>query len=290
MFSFYHRVRFKAARTSLRLPRTWWQHRGLKPSDVFLACYERSGSLWLRFVLIEILTGQPAGFENVNCIIPELHLHRNAPPILPGGRRLIKTHEQYRSEYHRAIYMVRDFRDAMLSNFARHTEWGFVSFCGGNFDAYLRAFLKGRVAQAGSWQDHVHSWLGSPLAARGDLLLIRFEDARRNPQATLQKILDFLGVTASPEVVRQAINNNSLEKMRAKEDHSKRQGYAEGVLRMHRGFEENGRCVRGGAMGGWRDKLSEAQIRLIDEYAGPALARLGYPLGSDQRVSGSEGH
>jgi len=29
---------------------------------------------------------------------------------------------------------------------------------------------------------------------------------------------------------------------------------------------------------GWRSKLTPAQVQLIEQYAGPALIRLGYPL------------
>ena len=44
--------------------------------------------------------------------------HRPMKPVLPNGGRLIKTHEQYRSQYKRAIYLMRDLRDVMLSNWA----------------------------------------------------------------------------------------------------------------------------------------------------------------------------
>ncbi len=282
--SIYRQLRFKAARTKLRIPQAWLQHRGLNPRDVFLGCYERSGSLWLRFVLLEILSRETAKFENVGQVIPEVHAHRKIAPVLPGGGRLIKTHEPYRSEYRRAIYLVRDLRDAMLSNYARHKEWGLAALYGADFDHYLLAFLQGRVTRFGSWQDHVNSWLDSPLVGRDDLLLVRFEDARRNPEKAVAKILDFLGITASPALVRQAIQNNSLEKMREKEDAAKKAGYAQGPLRMHRGFREDMRCVRKGAVGGWRERLTEQQLRLVDEHAGETLQRLGYPLGVSPSV------
>lgn len=36
--------------------------------------------------------------------------------------------------------------------------------------------------------------------------------------------------------------------------------------------------MRSGSVGGWRGKLTKAQIELIERYAGEALKRLGYPL------------
>jgi hypothetical protein len=37
--------------------------------------------------------------------------------------------------------------------------------------------------------------------------------------------------------------------------------------------------VRKGAVGGWRSKLTDAQIKIIDQYAGDMLATLGYESG-----------
>ena len=66
------RLRFRAARTPLRAPFAWWRHRDIKPDDVFLASFERSGSTWLRFLLCELLTGDSAAFERINSVIPEM--------------------------------------------------------------------------------------------------------------------------------------------------------------------------------------------------------------------------
>lgn len=281
MLSTLKRIRYKAARSKLRAPSAWLKHRGLRSNDVFLASYERSGSTWLRFVLLEILTRNSAGFESVNDFIPELGRHPDVAPLLPNGGRLIKTHEPYRREYKSAVYLVRDLRDVLLSNYARHDEMGFaVHFTDGRgFDGYLESFLKGTTTHFGSWQEHVRSWLDSPLAKNGNLLVIRYEDMRKNTEETLAKMVQFLDVKVDRELIRKAIANNSLEKMREKEDRSKRNGTAQGLLTNHKSSREDGRFVRSGAVGGWRAKLSPANAQLIQEYAGEALERMGYPPG-----------
>jgi hypothetical protein len=45
-----------------------------------------------------------------------------------------------------------------------------------------------------------------------------------------------------------------------------------------------GRFVRDGAVRGWVSKLTPAQVQLIEEHAGSALLRLGYPLSSQLRA------
>src|SRR5437867_8735637 len=103
----FRRIRHQLAKTRLRSPLTWLRHRSFDPADVFIGSYPRSGSTWLRFVLLEILTGRPSEFPSVNRSIPKVGRHNQALPLLPGGGRLIQTHEPYREEYQKAVYLVR---------------------------------------------------------------------------------------------------------------------------------------------------------------------------------------
>jgi hypothetical protein len=261
------RFRHKAARTRLRVPLIWFRNRGLDANDVFIASYPRGGSTWTRFVLYELLSGESSSFDNVNRGIPEIGIHWQAKPLLPGQGRLIKTHEPYRKEYRRAIYLVRDMRDVIFSQYSRERELGILY---DDFDGYLTKFLQGKISGFGAWQQHIQSWLECPLARSGDLLVMRFEDLRRDMESAITRIIDFLGVSARPEAVRAAIENNSLERMRQKEEKS--------VTLHHSKSGEEGRFVRKGAVGGWREKLSDEHLRLIDTYAGDAFRRMGYPL------------
>ena len=105
--SVYRKIRRKFAQTALRAPLVWWRHRGLNPTDMFFAAYPKSGTTWARFVLFEMLSGKPSGFKATNQQMPGIGLHFNALRLLPNGGRLIATHEYYRKDYGRTIYMVR---------------------------------------------------------------------------------------------------------------------------------------------------------------------------------------
>jgi hypothetical protein len=277
-------LRYKASRTRLRAPKAWWEHRGLNDKDVLFASFERSGNTWLRFVLMEILTTSDAGFLNVNQVLPEMGMHREMKPVLPNGGRLIKTHEQYRTEYKRAIYLMRDLRDVMLSNWARDKEMGFSQYFdkGRGMDGYVESFLQGKVTRFGSWQSHVNSWLECPLAKNGNLLVVRYEDLRRDTEIGLVEMLHFLGIDGDRERIRRAVENNSLRAMREKEEKAKTSGATLGkgtLLRKHRVDREDARFVRSGSVGGWTAKLSPGQIAMVAHYAGAALERAGYPAG-----------
>lgn len=277
-------LRYKASRTKLRAPIAWWENRGLNDNDFLFASFERSGNTWLRFVLMEILTKGDAGFLNVNQILPEMGTHRPMKPVLPNGGRLIKTHEQYRSEYKHAIYLMRDLRDVMLSNWARDKEMGFSQYFdnGKGMDGYVESFLQGKVTRFGSWQSHVESWLDCPLVKRGNMLVVRYEDLRKDTENGLLRMLDFLGIDGDRERIRRAVENNSLSNMREKEEKAKNSGATLGkgtLLRKHRVDKEDARFVRSGSVGGWREKLSDTQIEMVAHYAGRVLERAGYPAG-----------
>jgi hypothetical protein len=276
------RFRYKAARTALRRPLAWKQNRGLTERDVFLASVERSGNTWLRFLLAEILTDREIGFDDVDALIPEMGAHGGVAAIVPGGGRLIKTHELYRGEYKKAVYVVRDLRDVLLSHYARDLSMGFAEYYFGKngFDDYLLAFLKGRTMRYGSWQQHVQVWLESPLARSGNLLVVRFEDLRRNSEKDLQRIVEFLGAPANPDRIRAAIRNNTVEKMREKEDGSRKSQARKVFLQGTAAKNDDRRFVRSGSVQGWRKKLTPPQLELIQRYAGNVLTRLGYPDGT----------
>lgn len=261
------RWRARAARTRLRTPLVWLRHCGLDASDVFLASYPRSGNTMLRFVLGEVLSGVPSSFDRIQRIIPEIGVHGQARALCGNGLgRVIKTHEPYRREYGRAIYIVRDVRDVMLSSFARETALDVLHI--DNLDEYVRPFMRGEMTRFGSWQEHVEGWMNSPLAKRGDLLVLSFEEMRRGLDSAVVRCLEFLGKNVDPGVIQNVIRSNSLEKMRAKEDRAKTLPKSPG---------EEGRWIGKGAIRGWQRKLTEGQLKIVDEFAGDLLGRLDYP-------------
>lgn len=269
--SAFTEFRAGVARTRLRAPLVWLRHGGLDSSDVFLASYSRSGNTMLRFPMGEALSGVPATFDTIQRFVPEIGIHGHAFPLLPTGGRLIKTHEPYRREYKRAIYIVRDVRDVMLSSFARESTMGVLHVR--SLDDYVRPFMQGKMTRFGSWQGHVDGWMNSPLAKRGDLLMLSFEEMRKDLEGAVARCLEFLAKKVDPLVVQTVVRNNSLEKMRAKEDQAKR---------LPKSPKEEGRQVSQGAIQGWRQKLTERQLEIVDEFAGDMLSTLGYPCGASQ--------
>jgi len=262
------KLRHKFSRTPLRIPVIWYRHHGFRPEDVFIVSYPRSGSTWSRHTLFEILTDKKSGFRIVDANLCGVGKHHKGAPVLPGGGRLIKTQEQWREwkHYHKAIYLVRDPRDVMLSEY---TYLQNLEFFYGDLDQFVKHFVTTAVIGFGPWQRHVASWLDSPLFGTPNFCLIKFEELKQDPVAGFTRIAEFLGVKKSPEAIQSAVANSSLERMREKE------------IREPVKASVKGRFIGTGQVQAWRSKLNAGQIRLIEQYAGRELTRLGYPL-SDQ--------
>ena len=245
-------------------------HRGLNPADVFLASYPRSGNTWMRFLLYELLTGKPTDYAAVRRTIPYVGYHRGAVALLEDGGRVIKTHELWRNAYRgkRAIYIVRDARDVAISEHKFRTRNGAYNK---DFDSFVEEFLEGRVQRFGSWSAHVASWLdGDP--GSGRLHVVRFEELRADTAGVMSRVLEFLGVSRSRAEVEAAVEANSVESMRRKEDASTMK------KRIAKSPPSESRFVNKGAVGGWRGVLTEEQSRRIAAAAGPVLERAGYEV------------
>ena len=255
------KLRHTVSKTPARLPLVWIRHRGFHSSDVFVGSYPRSGSTWLRFMLLEILAGQVSGFENTNEMLPDVGNHETGASVLPESGRLIKTHESFRPEYKRAIYLVRDPRDVALSEFAYQKALGYAK---DDFDAYLQRFLQRGVNPFGSWIVHANSWMNAADQGRSEILHVNFEELKQKPEEQLGRIVDFLRMPDVKSRIIAAIENNSVARMKEKEKASPQRASAKG------------RFIRSGSAGGWRSSFTDRQCQLVQQYAGSLMARLGY--------------
>jgi hypothetical protein len=245
------------------------RYRGVETRDVLIASYPRSGSTWLRFLLYEVLVGRSPNWQEVNNGIPYVGWHRDAPRLLPDEARVIKTHDKKRGPCERVVYLVRDPRDVVLSEYR-------LSLRGGGrrqLDDFVAAAAAGKTSPFGSWSDHVEHWLGGNSAGTDNLLRLRFEDLRADTARTLQNVLGFMRATVDPDAVEQAIVNNSLSRMKEKEDRAP----ADEVKKT----PTTHRFVSEGSVKGWRKKMTEQQAMLIEDASRHWLIELGYPVRED---------
>lgn len=179
------------------------------------------------------------GVKRLGCKDPDFGLYiTDFAPIFP------------RADY---LHIIRDPRDATLSMLHHmqrvHPEVRFPS---------TEAFLKDTAL---GWRNYIDG-VRAETAKRGlSCLEFTYEAMKADPEATLGRVFDFLGVDASPAAVAACVAATRFEVLS--------QGRAPGQ-------EDRGSFFRRGVAGGWRDELTPAQAQLILEAAGPIAGELGY--------------
>ena len=268
-------LHYKLAKSSLRKPMTWLRHRRLRTADIFIASYPRAGSTWLRFLLFELLMGYPATFETINredSAVPEVKYCQHAPALLPDNGRLIKTHEPYRAEYRKAIYLARDVRDVAVSEY---NYLKLIDVFTGSLDEFINVFIKGEVNGYGNWNNHFLSWYEDETLERDNLLIVRYEDLLDQGVAVLKKILHFLQVQRNNNDIVAALDHNNFELMKMKEKAAKRT-----MLKHHRNEFD---FVRRGLANQWPNILTNEQTYRIEECASESMSLLGYPKTNEKK-------
>lgn len=187
-------------------------HLLISPLNVqFVAAYPRSGSTWMRTMLVNIIDPDSESNPDVyNRIIPGVSLTRLLKVYTTPLPRIISTHSVYRPGIKRAVYILRDGRDSMLSMFRYMTARGGVDM---KFDIWFEFYMQGKFGQR--WDKNVVSWLTKGREKlKEDLLVLRYEDCCADPHAELSKACEFLGIDFSSKDVDRAVDLSILGKSR----------------------------------------------------------------------------
>lgn len=263
---FKARVRIALRHSPFRKIFHVYKHRGLTPQDVILAGYSRSGSAWLAFMMSQVIW--KVGRENTlggHRFTPFLGFQRFAETRLPGGGRIVASHEPYRRNYHQAVWILRDPRDASVSTYYHVKR---VMGLQGTFSEYLPLYLSG-VFTSSTWADYVRSWQESPLWADNKIVRLRYEDLKTNTAAELRRAVELTGYRPTEDELVDGIDAGSLEAMQGREKVSTTLAHREGS-----GPKIN--AVRKGEVGDWRNHFTPSDLERFYAVNGEMMRQVGY--------------
>src|SRR4029079_11203476 len=112
-------------------------------------------------------------------------------------------HGRYMGRVPRAVYLVRDGRDVLVSMYhKRITRPGHAGTI--DFPEFCRRYFRGDLGDR--WDQSVMSWLDRGVAEMGSSLkVLRFEDLKADVPARVADVAAFLGIDCDPARVGAAL-------------------------------------------------------------------------------------
>ena len=132
-----------------------------------------------------------------------------------------------------------------------------------NFDDYVTTFAE-------RWKFNILSGLSFEKRNPDRSITVRYEDLSLNCNFYLEKILRFLEIESSPDIVQQCMHAGSFQVLSG--------GRA-------RGEEDQNSLFRKGVVGDWKNHFTHKHILDFEKIAGDLLEQLGYETVKSKKKS-----
>lgn len=255
----------------------------LARADVAVVSFGKSGRTWLRVMMsryYQLVHGIPErvllGFENYH--------RRNA--TIP---KIFFTHDNYIEDYtgeldskasfydKKVVLLVRNPKDIAVSQYfqwqhrMRPAKKKLNKYPPHGAEVSAFDFVMDPECGLPRIIDYLNLWAREASRIE-NLLIVRYEDMRGDPQATLQRVMEFMtGDEADPAAVAGAVEYSSVENMRKLEEKNVF-WLAGGRMKPGKKGDPNSYKVRRAKVGGYRDYFDEVQAAQIDELVAKELS------------------
>ncbi|MBZ3873715.1 Bile salt sulfotransferase [Sciurus carolinensis] len=110
----------------------------------------------------------------------------------------------------KVIYLMRNPKDVLVSGYYFWTT-SKLPKKPESLEQYFKWFIQGNVAY-GSWFEHIRGWMS--MRHRENILLLSYEELKKDPRSTIEKICQFLGKKLNPEELDSVVKNSSFHVMK----------------------------------------------------------------------------
>ena len=276
---FYPEERKLAAERKLRGRE---QYRKLQLADIVFVSFGKSGRTWLR-VMLSGLYQQIYGLPKTALIgFNNFHSMNNAIP------RMFFTHDNYIGNYtghtdskvdfynKKVVLLARDPRDVAVSQFfqwkyrLKSSKRAINKYPEENSDISLFDFVM-KSDTGLKWVIGFLNLWAQEAAHMDEFFLLRYEDLKKNPVETLEKLVGFMGAPANDAHIRAAVEFSAYDNMKKMEE--KRTFWLSGGRMVPKDRSNpNSYKVRRAKVGGYRDYFDDKQVAEIDAYVDKNLS------------------
>lgn len=229
--------------------------------DVFIVGYPKSGNTWFQNIITDIVYGVNAAQAPdslVQDLVPDIHYKRYYKRYRTP--MFFKSHHLPRAEYKRVVYLLRDGRDVMVSQF-HHIN----ALRDRNIDFLKLVQNDDNILFPCKWHEHVEAWLSNPYNA--EMIVVRYEELCEKPVEQLQNLCQFIRVEVDEFSLEKTVQQTSFDKMRHKEA---QWGWNNPIWPKNKFF------VRRGKIGSYEDEMPPEVLDSFLKDADKTLRYLGY--------------
>ncbi|KAI3364849.1 hypothetical protein L3Q82_001037 [Scortum barcoo] len=176
--------------------------------------------------------------------------------------RVIKTHLPFQlvptgfwKNKCKAIYVARNAKDNLVSYY--HFDcMNQTQPEPGPWEGYIHKFMRGELSW-GSWYDHVKGYWEE--REKKNILYLFYEDMKENPRREVERIMKYLDLSVSDEVISQIVELTSFKKM--KENPMANYSFIPAPV-----FDQSiSPFMRKGEVGDWKNHFTPQQSKMFDE-------------------------
>ncbi|MGW8310932.1 MAG: sulfotransferase domain-containing protein [Thiogranum sp.] len=276
------------------------EYRKLQLADWVLMSWGKSGRTWFRVMLsrfYQVKHGLP-----VNRLLEFDNLHR-MQPLVP---KVLFSHNNYMRDYlkkwdnldhflgKKVVLLVRDPRDVAVSQFF---QWKYRmrphkkllnEYPPHGADIGVWDFVTNPACGVPRILAFFNGWARALPRLGGNVLIIRYEDMRRDPAGVMRQVVDFVGTPGTPEEIEKAVEFASYDNMKKLEESRSFKGSG---ARVRPGDKKNPNSfkVRRAKVGGYRDYFEDEQVAEIDRMVEQGLDPV-FGYGTDSSTTAQQPH
>ncbi|KAD5961156.1 hypothetical protein E3N88_12629 [Mikania micrantha] len=197
-----------------------------EPSDVFLCSAPKTGTTWLKSLVFAIVTREKFDESTTPLLTKLAH---ECVPILEilqvkehennrknSGLPLVATHFPYASlpksvisSNCKIVYIYRNIKDVIVSNYHFRREAFKLPMEDAPFEEAFEEFYQG-ISNFGPYWDHVLGYWKASLERPDSILLLKYEDLKRDPTSNLKRLADFIGYPFSVDEEKAGVVDNII--------------------------------------------------------------------------------
>jgi hypothetical protein len=250
------------------------QFKKLKRADVVLVSFGKSGRTWLRVMLSRFYQVRHGLSERHLIGFDNLHLRNAAiPKVFFTHDNYLKDHTPHgdsKADYadKKVVLLVRHPADVAVSQYhqwrhrMRPNKKTLNAYPEHGEEVGIAEFVAERDAGLAKVMDFMNRWADA-MPRIPHLMVLRYEDLRARPEATLADLLAFMGTPGEPAEIAEAVAFASFENMQKMEQ--RRTFWLSGGRMVARDRNNpDSFKVRRGKVGGWRDHFTADEVERIE--------------------------